>query len=92
MAGNQVFTFDSSKTIGDLLLVAETLKRTGQRPTLRLVRSYNGCLESVAIDVEEKAPTTVAADDDLAQRGLAWTRENYPTTPREMAVTEGAES
>ena len=54
---NQVFLFDSSSTIGDLLLVANALRNAGQRPTLRLVKSYTGKLESVAVDVESTAPS-----------------------------------
>lgn len=54
---NQVFSFDSSSTIGDLLLVANALRNAGQRPTLRLVKSYTGQLESVAVDVEGIAPS-----------------------------------
>lgn len=54
---NQVFTFDSSSTIGDLLLVANALRNAGQRPTLRLVKSYTGQLESVAVEVEATAPS-----------------------------------
>lgn len=54
---NQVFLFDSSSTIADLLLVANALRNAGQRPTLRLVKSYTGQLESVAVDVESTAPS-----------------------------------
>ena len=54
---NQTFTFDSSSTIGDLLLVANALRNAGQQPKLRLVRSYNGQLKSVAVGVEGTAPS-----------------------------------
>lgn len=58
---NQVFTrsyrFTSESTIADLLLVANALRNAGHRPTLRLVKSYLGILESVAVDVESTAPS-----------------------------------
>ena len=54
---NQVFLFDSTSTIGDLLLVANALKNAGQIPKLRFVRSYLGAIESVAVDVEGTAPS-----------------------------------
>ena len=54
---NQVFSFDSSATIADLLLVANALKNAGQRPTLRFVKSYVGAIESIAVDVEGTAPS-----------------------------------
>ena len=54
---NQVFTFTSESTIGDLLLVANALKAAGQVPKLRFVRSYLGLIESVAVDVEGTAPS-----------------------------------
>lgn len=54
---NQIFTFDGSATIGDLLLVVKTLTNSGQKPKLRLVRSYSGEFETVAVDVEPRAPS-----------------------------------
>lgn len=69
---NQIFTFDSKSTIGDLLLVAQTLTNSGQRPKLRLVASYNGHLESVAIDTEVPSPSREMAvagcEDDPAEK------------------------
>jgi hypothetical protein len=54
---NQIFTFTGDHTINDLLLVAETLRKTGQKPTLRFVKSYAGDLASVAVDAEPLAPS-----------------------------------
>jgi hypothetical protein len=60
---NQVFTFDSMSTIGDLLNVVNTLKNAGQTPKLRLRKAYTGDFESLAVDVLEPAdePSTEMA-------------------------------
>lgn len=52
---NQIFTFDGSSTIKDLLIVVKTLSNAGHKPKLRLVRSYQGEFESVAVDVRQLA-------------------------------------
>lgn len=54
---NQVFLFDDSATIGNLLNVVKALTNAGQTPKLRLVKSYNGEFESVAVDAEVPAPS-----------------------------------
>lgn len=78
MAGSQIFTFDSSKTIGDLLIVAERLKATGRTPTLHFVKSYAHELIGLEVRADEKEP------------GQYWPTPR-PGLEKEMAVTEGAD-
>jgi hypothetical protein len=70
---NQVFTFDSMSTIGDLLNVVNTLKNAGQTPKLRLRKAYTGDFESLAVDVlelaDEPSPEmAVVGEEDDAER------------------------
>jgi hypothetical protein len=95
---NQIFLFDSASTIGDLLLVAKTLENSGQKPKLRLVRPYNGELESVAVDIEPLASSremaVVGSEDDDAERFAELKRLNakgdlFRDNERERARIQG---
>jgi len=47
-----IFTLTGEATIGDLVLIGETLSREGKNPTLRFVRSYHGDIAGATVDVE----------------------------------------
>jgi hypothetical protein len=73
---NQVFMFDSSSTIGDLLNVVKALTSAGQTPKLRLVKSYNGDFESLAVDVLQLA-------DEPAREMAVTEGPEYTPDPRD---------
>lgn len=60
-----MFQFTKESTIGDLLLVAEALRKAGKNPTLRFVKSYNDEIESVAVDIEAKPDLPPEARDRM---------------------------
>jgi hypothetical protein len=85
---NGMFTFTSEQTIKDLLLVAETLRKSGHRPTLRFVQSYSEEIESIAVDVgTEPGQISTLDPEHLATCDDAYCNSCAPSA--EMAVTEG---
>lgn len=79
MSAATSFTFDGSATIRDLLMVAETLRQSGQQATLRFVRSYTGEIGSVAVD----AGPEIGAEESARPGEMAVVGEDSLSDPRD---------
>jgi hypothetical protein len=84
----QIFVFTEDQTVADLVLVAKALGRAGRTPLLHFVRSYDGDVATVAIDVAD-APKADGSPDAHVRPRLELTRAGRAAV-EEMGVA-GAE-